>query len=431
MFGKSTKNLEFNNSVWVRIICICVAALCVIGTIIVFSVTSASNVENGIAPYKDVITHILSILAGCAIVFALYHAKQIFNLNGILVYAIWGICVAGIVAVAFFGTEVNGAKRWIYVGSVSLQPSEFLKVGLLLMMVKIVGEYSREEIDSKQALMSFLIFELAPLAFLFFTQRDLGTTLICAVMILAVAYLGGMDMRIIVLSLLIAVGVLVAYFLLSKDFRTSRCVFLEPWGDGQGGYGAGYNIIRAFYAIASGGLFGVGIGNSHEKYDYLYAADNDFIYAIICEEMGVLGGLIVLICIVSIFFCCVKIAENSRFAETKLVIFGCGTILLSQSLLNIGCTVGVLPTTGKPLPFVSSGGSALLTAFVLLGIIFNAARNIKIETQSDRNRKKLEYIEFEHRENSQREKLRELRKERDLKLSNSRGKRKSKNERRR
>lgn len=389
--------------------CICVAALCVIGAIIVFSVTSASNVENGIVPYKDVIVHILSILAGSIITFALARFKQIFNLSGILVYAIWGVCVLGIVAVALFGTEVNGAKRWIYVGGVSLQPSEFLKVGLCLMMVKIVSEYSREEIDVSQALISFLIFELAPLIFLFFTQRDLGTTLICAVMILAVAYLGGISLRVIALSVLVAIGILIAYFSLSKDFRSSRFVFLDPWGDGQGGYGAGYNIIRAFYAIASGGLFGVGIGNSHEKYDYLYAADNDFIYAIICEEMGAIGGLLVLVCIILIFFSCIKIAENSRFAETKLVVFGCGTVLLSQSLLNIGCTVGILPTTGKPLPFVSSGGSALLTAFFLLGIIFNAAKNKKIETQSDRNRKKLEYVEFERAENPKREELREAR----------------------
>jgi cell division protein FtsW len=228
-----------------------------------------------------------------------------------------------------------------------------------------------------------------PLAFLFITEKDLGTTFVTGACLFALLYLSGVNRKILGTLLIGGIALICFFAFGGSDFRSERFVYTNPWDDGAGGYGSGYNIIRSYYAIASGGVFGNGIGGSHEKYDYLYAADNDFIFAIICEEMGLIGGLVVILCILTIFVCCIKIASVQSQMENKLVLYGTGLLLVIQSLLNIGCTVGVLPTTGKPLPFVSSGGSSVIASFIMLGVILNAVTHSEVVTRADRKRSKI------------------------------------------
>ena len=371
------------------VIACCVTFLCVVGILTVYSVTSVGNVESGTDPLNDLAHQIAFVVAGVGICVLLARLPQIFNIPNFLIWTIWAFCVALVVYVAINGTTVNGAKRWLTISGITFQPSEFLKIAVMLMMVKILGEHSRGEVDSRNATILILVTCAAPLVFLLVTQRDLGSSFVLFATLVSLLYLANIRGDILAGIVILAGVALVVELFFRGGYRSERMSFINPWDDGEGGYGSGYNIIRSYYAIASGGIFGNGIGASHEKYDYLYAADNDFIFAVICEEMGFVGGVLVVICVLAIFLCCVQIACAQEQTETKLVAYGAGLLLLIQSLLNIGCTVGVLPTTGKPLPFVSSGGSSILASFILLGIIFNSVTHAKVVTQADKKRSKI------------------------------------------
>lgn len=385
-------NKDYPNSFWVKVIFLCVCILCVFGLISIYSVTSASNVSLGISTYHDAIMQGVYILAGFLVVFLLSRFQPVSELADLFIFGFLGICFCLVLLVAIGGTEVNGAKRWLYIGSFSMQPSEFLKIALMLALVRILVQYNRGERDRSETIMWFAIAIVLPLLVLFVTQRDLGTTLICVGALFCIAYIAGVNLTLLGGIFILGVVLLLAYLMLGSDYRNGRMVFLNPWNDGEDGYGSGYNLIRAFYAISSGGLFGVGIGNSHEKYDYLYAADNDFVFAIICEETGLIGGLIVIACVVLIFISCLKIAQNTTDQEQCLILYGCAFLLLFQSALNIGCSVGALPTTGKPLPFVSSGGSAVFASFLIFGLIVNTALSSVSERSYERKRDKIEIL---------------------------------------
>lgn len=414
----------YSKSTYALVIICCVMVLCVIGLLMIYSVTSATNAESGHSTITDVAHQFAYILAGVVVAIFLARYKNLFDAGSYIIVGYWILCLILVGLVAVVGVSVNGATRWLSIGNAfTIQPSEFLKIALVLMIVQFLANYRYGTMTALQAAGWIGVTVVLPLVFLFLTQRDMGTTLVCCATLLALCYLAGVDNRLLLAIIAVGVVGVLAIIFLGGDFRSGRMVFLNPWDDGEDGYGSGYNLIRAFYAISSGGLFGVGIGNSHEKYDYLYAADNDFIFAVICEEMGLLGGLLVIACIGAIFFCCIKIAETETEIEAKLIVYGCGLLLVIQSCLNIGSTVGALPTTGKPLPFVSSGGSSVLASFIVLGIILNAVTHEKVQRREDIHRQNIEVLSDSGRtrstisEHTARENLRERRASRDATIS--------------
>lgn len=385
----------YSKDVYATVIAVCVTILCTFGLLTIYSVTSATNAEAGVSTLADAGKQLLYIGIGVVCAVLLMRTNGLFDKGAWLIWVYWGICIVLMLLVAVVGTNNYGAQRWLNLGFVTVQPSEFLKLALVLVLVKFLGEYQRGERTGWVTIALIGATVIVPLGFLFLTQSDLGTTLICVFALLSVAWVAGVDWRILAAICALGAAGMVFVALNASSFRSDRFNFINPWDDGQNGYGSGFNLIRSMYAIASGGVFGVGIGNSHEKYDYLFAADNDFVFAVICEEMGLVGGLITIACIGVIFFCCVKIADGERDIETKLIVYGCGFLLVFQSVLNIGSTVGVLPTTGKPLPFVSSGGSAVIASFFLLGVILNAVKNENVMRASDKSRDSIEILSGE------------------------------------
>lgn len=159
----------------------------------------------------------------------------------------------------------------------------------------------------------------------------------------------------------------------ASGWRSDRMVFLDPYNDGAGGYGAGYQLIRSYYAFAQGGFFGVGLGNSYEKYQYLPEAETDFIFAIIGEELGMFGCLIVISLFAALIISGIIMVarSNSRFWAS---VSGSFVIMIGfQAFLNIICVVGLFATTGKPLPFISAGGSSLVATLVMVGFILKGS----------------------------------------------------------
>ena len=291
---------------------------------------------------------------------------------GRFVWVIWGVSMGLLVLTAIMGSTGYGAQRWLELGPIRFQPSEFVKIALVLVAIRIFFDWRAGAVEARWTAGSVLVFILLPLFFLYQFQSDLGTTLICLVGILAVMWLGGVKPYI--LLTVVAIGVAFMIFaIFGTGYRSGRMVYLDPWNDGQGGYGTGYNIIRSYYAFAEGGLFGVGLGNSHEKFQYLFASDSDFIFAVVGEELGLVGALAVIVLFLVVLVAGLRISSMCDDPMGSVIAGAFTTMLVFQAFLNIGCTIGVFPTTGKPLPFISSGGSSMIASLVMIGFVLSVA----------------------------------------------------------
>lgn len=370
-----------------------VFALVAIGVVMVYSATSATLASSGDNPLDDMQKQLTFVGIGVVAMLVLWFAIPYREWLGVILMGYYIICMVLLVLTFLIGTDVNGAKRWLF----GFQPSEFIKIALLMMTVRIVYDKNMGKLRLRSAMAQLAGFVGVPLVFLLLTQSDLGTAAICAVGIMAALYLGGVPGKWMALILLLAiVGGLIAIF--GVGYRSSRLVFLDPWNDGKGGLGDGFNIIHAYYAIAEGGLFGVGIGSSYEKYKYLFAADSDFIFAIICEEMGFVGAVLVIGLFIVILLCGFRIALECPDDFGKMVVGALVIMLVFQAFLNIGCTIGVFPTTGKPLPFISSGGSSVISSLMIIGIIMSVARQTEWDKDPANRRDNLRVVRPASRE---------------------------------
>ena len=347
-------------------------ALVLVGLVMVYSASMVKALDAG-KPATDFFTdQLLYVVFGAACALFLWKVVPYRFWVGPIVWAVWAVAVALIFAVWLAGTDHYGAQRWLYIGPIGLQPSEFCKIAFILVAVRLVVDWRAGLVESRATMVRALIFIIAPIALMYRTQSDLGTTAICFVGILAVMWMGGVSRRVIFACLGVAVlGGLVAIF--GTGYRSDRLVFMDPWNDGEGGYGTGYNIIRSYYALAEGGIFGVGLGNSHEKFQYLFASESDFIFAVIGEELGLVGALFV----IGLFFCVLyaglAIAERASDDIGAMIAGGATVMLVFQAFLNIACVIGVFPTTGKPLPFISSGGTSMIASFILVGLVLSVS----------------------------------------------------------
>ena len=352
---------------------LCVLALVLIGLVMVFSASIVKALENGAPAETFFRNQVIYAVLGVIVALVLWKVVPYHVWIGPLVWIVWGVAALLIFAVWLVGVDHYGAQRWLAVGGTEMQPSEFCKIAFLLVAVRLLVDYQSGAVDFRAAMVRAFLFIILPVGLMYRTQSDLGTTAICFVGILAVLWMGGVSRRAIAALLAAAfVGGLIAVF--GTGYRADRMVFLDPWNDGKGGYGTGYNIIRSFYALSEGGLFGVGLGNSHEKFQYLFASESDFIFAVIGEELGLVGAMAVIALFFGVLLSGLSIAEGSPDEVGSMIAGGCTVMLVFQAFLNIACVIGVFPTTGKPLPFISSGGTSMLASFILVGLVLSVSR---------------------------------------------------------
>lgn len=351
---------------------LCVLGLVLIGLVMVYSASMVTALENGVAASDYFTDQLVFAALGIVVALVLWKLIPYHVWVGPIVWIIWGVAVALILATALSGHAEYGAQRWLSLGGFRLQPSEFCKIAFLLMAIRLLVDYRSGTVEFRASAVRAIIFIVVPLGIMYRTQSDLGTTVICAVGILAVMWLGGVPKKVILL--IMGAGILFGlYAIFGTGYRAGRMVFLNPWEDGKGGYGTGYNIIRSYYALSEGGIFGVGLGNSHEKFQYLFASESDFIFAVIGEELGLVGAMAVILLFFGVLLSGLSIAERSSDDIGSMIAGGCVVMLVFQAFLNIACVIGVFPTTGKPLPFISSGGSSMLSSFILLGLILSVS----------------------------------------------------------
>lgn len=299
---------------------------------------------------------------------------------------IWVATVALLVLVftAAAGRDAYGATRWIEVGQFNLQPSEFAKVTIILTTANLASRYFEERSLTLDRFFELMVIGVAVPLILIVFQPDKGTTIICAATIFVMAYLAGVPRSWLLAALALGiVGVLVLS--LKDEYSRARVLtMLNPWKDP---YGDGYQLIQGFYAFSSGGLFGVGVGLSRQKYSYLPMAYNDFIFAVIGEELGLVGTLGVLVGFGLLVWAGFQIARYAPDMCGRLIAAGCTTLILIQLLVNIGGVLGMIPLTGKPLPFLSYGGSSIVSCLLLVGFVASVSRHSALpETAYDRAR---------------------------------------------
>lgn len=369
-----------------------VFALVLIGLVMVYSTSSVNAIDEGLSSTYYIARQLLYTLIGVVLAFLVWKLLPHRIWAGRAVWFVWGGAILLLAATAVAGTENYGATRWLKLGPLSLQPSEFAKIAFILVAARILTDYLDGLIEFRAAAIEGILFVLIPVIFLVLGfQSDLGTTAIILVGVYGLLWVGGVSWKALI-GLAVAGVAFVLFFIFGTDYRSDRLVYLDPWNDGENGYGTGYNIIRSYYAIAEGGLFGVGLGGSHEKYQYLFASESDFIFAILSEELGMAGALFVIGLFVAVLVAGLRVSATSGDTLGKLIAAGCTIMLVFQAFLNIGCVIGVLPTTGKPLPFISSGGSSMMSSMILVGLILSVSKAAEEPSVYERRRADLRLV---------------------------------------
>ncbi|MDI9440670.1 MAG: putative lipid II flippase FtsW [Firmicutes bacterium] len=339
-----------------------------LGLVMVFSASYVMGLSQFGNPYFYFQRQAVFAAVGLIFMFLLmrldYHVFKPLALPGLVVSYVL------LVVVLFVGRDASGVARWIRVFGFNLQPSELTK----LIMVNYAAVYlsTKRENTRKffQGLLPLLV--LTGIQFvLILLEPDFGTGVALLFTVMLMIFAGGAHLGQLVLVGLMSVPALV-YLVFTKEYRMRRFfAFLNPWADPTN---TGWNVIQSLLAIGSGGLFGLGLGSSRQKFSYLPEHHTDFIFAILCEELGFLGGIAVLVLFFVIGWRGLRVAMRAPDLYGSLLAIGITAMIAFQALLNIGVVTGSLPVTGIPLPFISHGGSSLLVSLAGIGILLNISR---------------------------------------------------------
>jgi cell division protein FtsW len=348
--------------------------LVVFGLIMVFSASSVSSLLGGQASYSVFARQALFAVIGAMFAAAASRMPLAWWKRLSLPMFVVAVMLLGLVFVPSLGVEVNGNRNWLRLGPVQLQPSEVAKLALVLVGAMVFANKGRLVGLMRHAILPYLIPVSVIILALVLGGDDLGTALVMLAIIGAVLAVAGVRGRFFLLSGAIgAVGV--AYLVHSSSNRVARIArFLSPacQSDPDGWCG---QSVHGMYALADGGWWGVGLGASKEKWDWLAEAHNDFIFAIIGEELGLPGTLVILFLFAIIAWGCYRLMVRTRDRFVRIATGGIMAWLLGQAIVNIGAVIGLLPVVGVPLPLVSAGGSSLVTTMLALGMLLCFARN--------------------------------------------------------
>ena len=363
-----------------------VFALVAIGLLMIFSASSVSAMaDTGDAAYflkRQMVFVVVGTAAAAIIAHYDYHTW-----THAFVWILWIGVIILLLLTAAMGVATKGAVRWVEIAGFRFQPSEFAKPVVILVAANILQSIFEDGSTTfERSLGTFAVGVGVPLL-LIVIQPDKGTTLIIAATVFFMGLIAGFPLR---AAAPLAVGALIVGLVIGLGDEYSRLrllTMLDPWKDP---FGKGYQLIQGFYAFGSGGITGVGIGLSRQKYAYLPEAHNDFIYAIIGEEMGLVGTLVVLGLFAVVIWAGFSIARNAPDLTGTLVSAGCASLLCIQLFINVMGVLGMFPLSGKPLPFVSYGGSAIMASLMLVGLMVSVSRVSTLpETVHDRRRSQM------------------------------------------
>ena len=353
-------------------------ALLLFGLVMAYSASAITSISMGVDAHSYLQSQAMYAALGGAVALVVYKVVPFDAWKSNLTWLVWGGCIVLIIATVVMGTSHGGATRWLIIAGRELQPSEFAKIGFALISCKLVFDLDNGYIGlSTFAKLGFFAV-IVPLGCIYVFQSDLGTSMICALCIVAVLYYSDKPLWIII-AIVIA-GIVVVALACTVGYRSERFVYLDPWNDGENGFGAGYQTIHSLFALADGGMFGVGLGNSREKFLYLPANNTDYVFAVVCEELGVVGAMVVIVLFALLLYFGLRISASCPSSFGATLSAALSTMLVAQAFLNIGCAISLFPMTGKPLPFFSVGGSSMISTMIIIGFILAASRDAANES---------------------------------------------------
>lgn len=363
--------------------------LCATGIVMVYSSSAAIEMQNGGTPQGYLIKQSIYVILGIlTVTFFANCSLKFFRRPKFLGYSTL-LMLGLLLFVLILGRAVNGAKGWISLGVISIQPAEFCKLYLILYMADRMArarQHGVHFLETKAAVGPLLIY--CAVIGLILIQPDTGGAAINATIVLVM--LMACDLRWgFSVSLIVGVPIL-GYFLLEQavingwfhgGYQAQRFIaFMNPFGNANG---SGSQLVNSYYAISNGGIFGVGLGNSVQKMGYLPEPNTDFIMAITSEELGLVGVSIILILLLILICRMIQLGVRSDSLYQTLICYGAATFFSIETLFNIGGVLGLLPITGVTFPFISYGGSSMLVLSATVGIIMN------ISIQQNKNHLKM------------------------------------------
>ena len=354
-----------------------VLLLITLGSIMVFSAsypTALSESGNGFAYLKK---HLIFVAIGAVAMIGIsFIPYRLYKKWG--PFAAYGVAMLLLAAVLVIGTSEGEAKRWIYIGSFSIQPSEIMKVSLVLMLAWYIDKYRdrmKESINRREKYKYNVIFPFAfivPACLMVLLEKHLSGTVILALLGVSVMLVGGCDVKQTVITSLILGAAAVGGFIATHPYALKRLTTFTA--ENVDIHNEGWQTFQGVLAIGSGGVFGLGFGQSNQKYSYVSMAHNDFIFSIWCEELGFIGAVLLIALFVAFIWRGYVIAMRAPDTFSTLAVFGIVTQVGVQAFLNMMVVCDIIPNTGISLPFISYGGSSLIMLMAEMGIVLSISR---------------------------------------------------------
>jgi len=351
-----------------------IVILIFIGLIIIFSTSYSSAGTDFLNFKKQFVFSMFGIVLMTGVSFFNYRALK--NYTGIFYISACFI----LSAVLVYGLSIRGSTSWFNLGFFNFQPAEFVKIAIIIIMAKYLAKENNLFNDLKKIIVSGIYIFLPVL--LIILQPDLGSALVIIFIWLSMLFVVGTNKRYIILILFTGLLLFTAsWSYVLEDYQKDRIItFVNPQSDP---YGAGYNVIQSIIAIGSGEIWGKGLGHgSQSQLNFLPEKHTDFIFAVIAEEMGFIGVLLVLGLFGIIFYRLFEIVRESQNNFGKLLVLGTALMLMFHVVVNAGMNMGIMPVTGIPLPFISYGGSSLVSFLIMMGLVqsvYIKGRGYKIE----------------------------------------------------
>ena len=346
------------------------AVLCLVGLVMVLSSSSVQSLRQHRDSWLFFRRHVLWLLLGTAalLVTARVDYRRWRRLGAPLL-AVSGVLLA-LVLVPAVGVSVNGSSRWLGVGSWRMQPGELAKLAVLLFSAELLSRRLDRHPDGAVPVRPVLL-ALVVIGLLVMLQPDMGTTLVIGAIVLAVLYAAGTPLR--TMAGLLGAGTVGAFLLgMAEPYRRARMVaFLNPWADADN---TGYQVVQSLVGMGTGRLTGVGVGASRAKWGFLPNAHTDFILAIVGEELGLIGSLLVVVLFAGFAVLGLRAAAGAPDRFGCFLAVGITAWVTAQAFVNMGAVVGTLPVSGVPLPFISFGGSSLVILMAAAGMLLNITR---------------------------------------------------------
>ena len=345
-------------------------ALVCVSVVMVYSASAVVALERYQQPYYFVTRQVMWALLGLALLSMIMRIDYRNYRNEQVIWA--GLTVVAVLLVAvLFSRPINGSRRWFGLGGFGIQPSELAKVAAIFFTAFVLDRRMHRINDVKYALAPIALV-VGGLAGLILVEPDFGTAVALSVVVAAMVMAAGLSYRYIVGLALVALPA--AYVvLMSADYRRRRWLaFLNPWADPLGD---GYHIIQSLIAVGSGGVFGRGLMGGIQKLFYLPEPQTDFIFAVIAEELGLIGATLVVACFGVIAWRGLRAATTAPDRFGAFLALGITTMVVAQAFVNLSVVLGLMPTKGIPLPLVSNGGSSLLVNLAAIGVLLNISQH--------------------------------------------------------